>query len=185
MDHHYKEYCWKDGLPMGSEKADSLEGISYRILADPYRKWISIEQYRSGVFESVVYDSNLFDFRTLKTLNQAAWLKEKLSENEGHVRCLLRNQDDRAVLVEDYHFQHGKCHECRTTSIHGLPVSHQKILYKEHGSPFNGVILYDANDHIVMEKRYEIDKESGEFGELLSENWNVKIIPIPERICMK
>lgn len=171
MDQHYKNYCWRDGAPYGTEKTDSLQGKTYRVISDPYRKWISVEQYNSGNFESIIYDSYLFDFRTLKTLNQAAWLKETLSEDETKVRCLLRNQDDRAVLIEEYTFKDGKCQECRTSSVHGLPVSYQKILYKEHGAPFDGVILYDTNHHIVMEKRYEIEEESGEFGELVSENW--------------
>lgn len=171
MDQHYKNYCWRDGIPYGTEKTEILQNKTYRVISDPYRKWISVEQYQSGIFESVVYDSHLFDFRTLKTLNQAAWLKETLSDDENHVRCLLRDQDDRAVLIEEYSFKKGKCQDCRTLSVHGLPVSYQRILYQENGAPFNGVILYDANDHIVMEKRYKIDEKSGEFGELLCENW--------------
>ena len=173
MKDHYKNYFWKDGIPYGNDKTEILSGTTFRILSDPYRKWISIERYESSKFDRVVYDSHLFDFRTLKTLNQAAWQKEPLYEDEHVVKCLLRDQDDRAVLIEEYKFQSGKCKECHTSSIHGLPVSTQNIYYEALGAPFNGVVLFDTNNLVVMEKRYNIEEESGEFGELLSESWNV------------
>lgn len=173
MVNYYLDYCWKEGIPYGIRKLETPDQTSYRILADPYRKRISIEKYHEGNFFKVVYDSHLFDFRSLKTLNQAAWRKENLEEtSEKHLRRLIRDHDDRAVLIEEYTFTEGKCTECRTQSIHGIPVSHQHIYYASLGNSFNGVVLYDANDKIVMEKRYTIDESSGEFGELQNENWN-------------
>ena len=179
MTNHYLDYFWKDGAPNGTSKLATLDGPSYRIVSDPYRKWISIEHYINGKFASTVYDSHLFDFRSLKTLNQGSWQKENIDDGNS-VRCLIRNHDDRSVLIEEYTFTKGKCTECRTSSIHQVPVSRQVIYYKEFGYNFDGVVLFDANDHIVMEKKYAIDPASGEFGELISENWNMWDSPVME-----
>lgn len=167
MTANYLDYKWKEGIPYGIQKVSESAETSYRILSDPYRKWISIEQYQGNKFVKMIYDSILFDFRMLKTLNQAAWRKEQDAS-----RHLIRNQDDRAILIEEYSFQKGKCTACKTCSIHGILISQHKIHYKSLGDLFNGVVLYDANGHVVMEKRYAIDDSSNEFGELLSENWN-------------
>ena len=147
---HYQDYKWEKGFPYGIKKvSEPVQGETYRILADPYRKWISIEKYMNGEFESVVYDSNLFDFRNLSEVNQTAWQKIPLDDTTA----LIRNQDDRAIVYEHYLFEGDKCRECHVKSIHGVPLSTQKMYFKELGDDFNGVKLYDTNEHLVLVKK--------------------------------
>lgn len=174
MTEHYDDYLWKDGIPYGVGKTqDKDRNITYKILMDPYRKHISIEQYGKGAFKKVIYDSQLLDFRKLKPAEQNAWQKETMAENSEPI-SLIRNQDDRIVYMETYTFDNNLCRECRAHSPHGIPLSRQRMYYKELGDTFNGVILYDCNDHPVMSKTYEFDVETGEFTDLINENWHLE-----------
>lgn len=157
----FKSYYWKEGKPYGREKGDK-----FKIVVDPYHKRYSIEEYEKGEYKRVIYDSNLLDFRSLKDPRQASWLKEPFGENSS----LLRNQDDRVVLIEKYEFKGDKCSLCRYLSPQGIEIAFHKISLRDWGDPFDGVTLYDLNDMPIMQKKYTIEK--GEFLDLLEENWN-------------
>src|SRR5438105_2699280 len=73
--------------------------VSYKIIADPYYKRISIEKYIQGSFNSLLYDSAIFDFRHLKPAEQNAWQKTTVNDEEAKVICHIRNQDDRLILI--------------------------------------------------------------------------------------
>lgn len=172
MSQHYTDYVWKQGLPYGINTASSTENITYKIVSDPYHKRNSIERYVDGNFKDVVYDSALFDFRQLKLGEQLSWQKTSVAETENTAICHIRNQDDRLVLIEKYTFIKDRCKECHAFSPQGIPISVQKIYYTALNDPFNGVVLFDANDHPVMLKKYKIDEASGEFSDLLEEEWD-------------
>ncbi len=173
MPQFYKDYFWKKGIPFGTSFCHNPQGSStYKVIADPYKKWISIEKYNNEKLDSIIYDSQLFDFRSLSTINQTAWQKEKIKESENTLHCVIRNQDDRIILFENYTFKNGICRECTTTSAHGILVSFQKIYHQDLGDSYNGVILFDANQHPVVKKQYQLDSESKTFTQLLNEEWN-------------
>lgn len=173
---YFTDYYWKDGAPRGLSPIppeSKHEGISYKIVADPYNKRISLEKYDKGQFLSIIYDSALFDFRHLKPREQYAWQKATIEENDSQTICHIRNQDDRLILIEEYLFEENRCRECRAKSPHGLLISKQKILYKDLNDAFDGVILFDSNNHPIMLKKYKVDELSKEFTELLEEQWNM------------
>lgn len=170
MAKFYQDYYWKGGVPFGFLGSQA----GYKIVADPYRKWITIEQ---GV--KIVYDSRLIDFRKLHPSEQTGWEKTVLSETEEQAVSAIRNQDDRLVYLETAYFKKQRCHECHIHSPHGFLLSIHQMCYREEGAPFDGVVLYDANHHPVMIKKYLIDNRTGEFGELIEEIWdfeNIKIV---------
>jgi hypothetical protein len=174
LTQYYDDYVWKNGKPYGIGPTTTPEkGLSYKIVSDPYYKRISIEKYLSGDFFSLVYDSALFDFRTLKPAEQTAWQKTSLPEHEGKARCAIRNQDDRLILIEEYQFKGVFCWKCRSTTPHGILVAVQKMFYKSLKDPFDGVILYDVNEHPVIFKLYAIDALTKDFSELLEEEWDM------------
>lgn len=160
----YSDYLWKNGVPYGIN--GELKETTYQIISDPYHKWISIEKYFKGDYESTIYDSHLFDFRWLNPEQQTAW--QKITINDS---ALIRNQDHRALVRETYLFEKDKCRECRTYSIHGVLISIQKMRYTFLGDPINQVILYDANEHVVMSKEYNAD----EAGDFTTESSNPKV----------
>lgn len=173
MSKFFKDYVWKDGIPYGIQPTnENLSGNSYKIVMDPYRKRISIENYLDGLFSHIVYDSYLLNFRHLNPASQTAWQKELLPSGAA----LIRDQDDRIVFKETYVFEGDLCRECHVTSPHGVQLSIHKMYYKKFDDAFDGVILYDKNDRPVMQKTYAIDPESGQFTELLSEDWNLNKI---------
>jgi hypothetical protein len=174
MIKHYQDYYWKMGKPVGRGVVDPNASTSYKIIVDPYFKRFSVEKYRTGQLDKVVYDSYLFDFRHLKPREQAAWQRETIQEDENTMTSLLRNIDDRAILIEEQTFEKGQCRSCTIKSIHGLPVSVHKMYYKALNDPFNGVVLYDLEERPIMKKTYETDPETGEFTEVISENWNME-----------
>jgi len=159
----YKDYHWKEGAPVGEGPHSGSSG--FRIISDPYRKRLSVEQYREERFIATVYDSALFDFRLLKEEAQTAWRKEQVDET----LCLIRDQDDRIVVRERYFFEEGRCRSCEAWHPCGILISKQKIFYKELHDSFNGVILYDRIGKVVLKKEYAIDEKSGEFSALLRE----------------
>lgn len=176
MSKLYKDYIWKDGIPYGIQAIENCHSLCYKIPMDPYRKRIAIEKYDKGHFQSVIYDSGLFDFRHLNPSEQTAWQKTSLYESNEQAISAIYNQYDRLILIETYFFERGLCRSCRSSSGHGIFLSEQRILYECLGDTFNGVILLDANDHPVMSKRYKSDEISGEFTELLEELWDGSLI---------
>lgn len=173
MSKFYQDYVWKEGIPYGLGSA-SLDGSmpAYKIAMDPYRKRIALEMYCNGKFDAILYDSALFDFRHLKLGEQNAWQKVIVSENEEKAIAQIHNQDDRLVCVETYVFDQGLCLSCTAVSAHGILLSLQRIYYKSLGAAFDGVILFDACKHPVVQKSYARDPLSGEFSELLEEVWD-------------
>lgn len=174
MVQFYKNYIWKNGLPYGISacSGDALEkGMSFKIPSDPYHKRVSVEKYINGVFSSLIYDSALFDFRSLKQGEQLAWQKLTVNETENTAQCHIRNQDDRLILIEKYQFEKELCRECRAFAPIGVLLSTQKMFYKALNDPFNGVTLFDSNGHAVMSKHYEFDETTKEFTQLLKEDW--------------
>ena len=171
MVKHYRDYRWENGKPVGiSAFPELVQGVvSYKIVADPYYKWISIEKYIGTEWNGVVYDSKLFDFRVLKQGNQTAWSRTPLTTEN---RSLIRDENDRVICIEEYFFREGRCILCNVYSTHGILLSIQKILYTDFGDPFNGVALFDREGHSVMNKSYELDPETEEFGELKQEQWS-------------
>lgn len=177
MTKHYQDYKWKEGIPYGINALDSPRGINYKISMDPYRKRITIEKYQDQTFDTVLYDTAFLDFRSLKSLDQTAWQKSILTESPKQITCLLRNQDDRVVFVEEHHMENGCCRECRVHSPQGYPLSIHKMYYKALGDRFDGVILYDPQFRPVMYKTYQIDPKTSEFSDLIEECWKVEKTP--------
>jgi hypothetical protein len=181
MSQFYKKYCWKGGIPygLGTSETGKLEGVLYKIVMDPYRKRISIEEYFGEKFSAIIYDSALLDFRHLKTMDQSKWEKTTLEDTPEKTVCLIRNHDDRIVFIETYRFEGNFCRECQTHSPHGFLLSTHQMFYTQLKDPYNGAILYDQNNRIVMRKIYNADQHTGEFTELFSEEWDVKENLIP------
>lgn len=97
-----------------------------------------------------------------------AWQKEPLWEIGEKSAALIRNGDDRVILKEVYRFTDQICRECTIYTPQDHLVAVQKIYFVNLGDPFNGVILYDANDHVVMKKTYAVNEEN-QFTHLLEE----------------
>ncbi len=174
MIKYYKDYFWKDGIPRGIEALDTPEKESFKIVMDPYRRRISLEFYEGTQFIKTVYDSALVNFRHLKPEEQVGWQKEIVSESVEEVRCLIRNLDDRVIFLETHYFAGLQCKECHIFSPQGTLIGIQKIQRVFLGDDFDGVILFDAHQHPVMYKKYELD-ESDEFLNVLEESWNMQV----------
>lgn len=168
---YYKDYFWKDGLPYGDQLQSDPTSSNpcYKIVMDPYRKRVSIEKYACGQFVKTVYDSALLNFRNLNQMEQQSWQKFTLKEAENSMECLIRDQDDRVLFIETYRFEQNHCKECLATSPQGVLLFIQKIHYKILGDLKNEVILFDANQHPVMQKIYEADPLTGDFTHLIEE----------------
>jgi hypothetical protein len=175
MFKHFQDYYWKEGKPYGRKEVDSSQTpYSYKIIVDPYYKRFSIEKYYFAKFDRVIYDSYLLDFRHLTLKDQMAWQREVLREEKDLSVCLLRNQDDRAILIETLLFEGEQCRECTTRSVHGIDLCIHRMYYRSLQDRFNGVVLYDNEGHPVMMKMYETDPLTGEFTNLLFEEWNMQ-----------
>jgi hypothetical protein len=175
MFKHFQNYYWKDGKPYGVEVViPSQAPSSYKIVVDPYYKRFSIEKYRYAFFEKIIYDSILLDFRHLTLKDQIAWEREILKDDPEQSICLLRNQDDRCVLMETLTFEGNQCRSCLTSSIHGIPLSIHRMYYRCLKDHFDGVILYDLEERPVMIKTYETNPQTGEFTNLLTEEWDMQ-----------
>lgn len=166
----YSSYTWKKGVPVGVSRTEKQKGKTFRIVTDPYGVHTSLELYKDGEFLKTVYDSKVFNFKHLKEEYQHAWQKETLFETKTEKRCLIRNIEDRVVLIETYHFEKDHCKECVITSPHGMLLGREKISMKKLGDPENKVALFDALDNPVMEKHYLCD-EQGEFIQVESVTW--------------
>lgn len=172
MSKYFSDYFWRNGIPYGKGAVKEEFSSTYKIVMDPYRKHISIEKYAKGEFISVIYDSILLDFRQLKSLEQAAWQRIELSSTPQKVLCLIRNPDDRVLFLETHLFEQERCRECHIHSPHGHFLSVHKMFYTALGDPFNGVMLFDQNEHLVMYKHYEVDPLTCEFTQLTKEEWS-------------
>lgn len=168
---YYSDYVWKDRIPYGKGSVEPTHECCYKIVKDPYRKRFSIERYRNGKLDGVVYDSAIFDFRRLEPIHQMAWQREIIAETPHETQCIIRDQDDRAILVETQLFERNHCRQCHLKSLQGIFISTHRVLYISEGDAFDGVILYDANEHPVMIKRYKLG-ENGEFADLIEERWD-------------
>lgn len=172
MSDFFRDYLWEEGAPLGRGKTSKNEAISYRILSDPYRKRLSIEKYRYGRFDSVIYDSIHLDFRKLQPMHQLAWRKEILSQTDTQTLVLIRDETDRAVFLENNTFENELCRSCEITTPQGIPVCRHQLFYTNLGDSFNGVILMDNENHPVMRKVYSCD-DTGAFSELIKEEWKL------------
>lgn len=180
MSEHFVDYCWVDGVPIGVHPVEKpIKGFSYKIVSDPYKKRITIEKYHSESFFSVIYDSILLDFRQLRQLDPTAWQKVTIYESPQESKTLILSQEDRILFVETCRFKDLLCYECQIHSAHGLFLSTHRMYYKRSNDPFDGVILYDNQNHPVMFKSYKFDEEIQEFTELLEEQWNMLKHPLP------
>ena len=104
-----------------------------------------------------------------------------LKEEADQTICLLRNQDDRVVLIETLLYEQNRCRSCSLSSVHGIPLSIHRMFYRSCQDLFDGVVFYDAEKRPVMMKQYEIDPETGEFTNLIQEEWNMEILP---QLCL-
>ena len=180
MNYHCKEYYWKEGIPQCWMRVELSEAatlpLTYKIVIDPYYRRISIENYTHAHFVAVIYDSALLDFRKLHPDNQVGWQKEMLSEAPQEIVSLIRDHEDRVILFETQKFQDNWCRECCLSSPQGTLISIHKMYYTKQGDSFDGVGLFDANAHPVIQKNYAIN-EKGEFTHLISEKrkWEIGI----------
>lgn len=165
----FEDYVWKDGLPAGIHPTQQN---GYKMIADPYRKRISIERYQNDHFIETIYDSVFLDFRHLRNADQTAWERLITEEKENEMTCLIKNQDDRVLFQEHYLYENGICRNCEIRSPQGILLSNHRMYYQHFKDPFDGVALFDANAHLVMFKRYVCNAATFEFGELIEENWH-------------
>lgn len=184
MFKHFQDYYWKDGKPYGRQEVEASEAFfSYKIIVDPYYKRFSIEKYQYRHFDKIIYDSCLLDFRHLTAKDQIAWEREILKEERDFSLCLLRNQEDRAILTETLTFEESQCRACTTRSVHGILLSIHRMYYQCLNDNFDGVVLYDIEKRPVMMKVYETNPMTGEFTHILNEEWNMQAIPKLLQIC--
>ncbi len=174
MTTYFSDYYWKNGKPTGRGVVSTpdSETYCYKIVSDPYFKRISLERYKNGIWDSVLYDSLLLDFRKLNERDQLAWQKEILSEEQDHAVCLIRDQDDRVVFLEKHLISEKMPVSCEIFSPQGTHLANQKINYCFRGDAFNGVTLSDPNGRIILKKIYAFDEHSLQFAELLEEIWD-------------
>lgn len=170
----YSDFYWKRGVPLGLKKLQDYQTHSdaYKIVTDPYRKRFTIENYRFGIFQKVIYDSQLLDFRKLTMSEQVGWEREILSENSHKVEAIIRNMEERVVLLEKYHFEGGVCRECQIFSLQNNHLATQKMFYETLHDSFNGVLLFDATGRRVLKKVYQVNQE-GQFTHLLREEQEI------------
>lgn len=172
---HYLDYYWKSGKPYGKGKTNPFESpVSYKIIADPYYKRISVEKYSFLTFDTVIYDSLLLDFRHLTLKDQIAWERITLKEENNKTTSLLRDQYDRSLFIEIVTFEGNQSKTCHVRSIHGISLCTHRMFYQEWQDPFNGVILYDNENRRVMQKIYEINLVTKEFTNIIKEEWNME-----------
>ena len=167
---HYTNYYWEKGLPVGQQKVEDPASAarSYKIVADPYKKHITIESYKHGIFDDLLYDSHILDFRRLNEQQQMGWQKNTLDSTPELVVALIRDLNDRVIFLEYHHFQSSLCTKCEVFSPHGWLASVHQMSYQSLGGDFNGVVLYDRGNRPVLKKIYEVN-EDNEFTELLEE----------------
>ncbi|MDP1995258.1 MAG: hypothetical protein Q8K40_08450 [Ignavibacteria bacterium] len=175
MHKFYLDYYWNKGKPYGVKEVDEITSpISYKIVVDPYFKRFTVEKYEFGKFNQMIYDSILLDFRHLTTEHQIAWYRKLINEDNDQEVYLIRNHEDRAILLETITYENHLSRICQTQSAIGTNLSIHRMYYESLGDSFNGVILYDIENRPIMKKIYDFDPVQSEFTELLLEEWNMK-----------
>lgn len=173
----YREYFWKNGVPCGRnhvKETESLLSKTFKIVMDPYKKNISLEEYVEGKFNRLIYHSLLLDFRHLNPASQTAWERELIEETSNNSIFLIRDQNDRVMYIEKLSFKDNVCKDCHIYSPQNILLSFHKMFYSSWGDPFDGLILFDPNGQPIMQKKYQVDKEIEDFKELLEENWDME-----------
>lgn len=151
MHHYFRDYLWKDGKPYGVHKTPfSSEAILYRLVSDPYQKWITIEIYNKGSFQNILYDSRFLDFRKLTPTNQNAWRRQSVDETEAWIF----NEDDRLILKEVCLYKEEICREVKIYSPYHLLI----CCYEMEEGPAGPVSLWDSNGHRVMSRTFDSSK---------------------------
>jgi hypothetical protein len=164
----YEDYYWDKGVPKGRNLSAQQGQTTYKIFSDPYRKRYSVEEYHAGAFQKVLYDSSLFDFRSLFKEEDASWQRETISETATSAHTLIRNMEERIVLKEELNYTpEGDCTGCTLYSCHGVLLGRQMIFNQNQGAPFNGVEFRDVSGRIVLQKEYEKNQETGAFETLI------------------
>lgn len=167
----FRDYRWKNGKPYGVDRSNGKEGIAFRLVSDPYQKWLSIEEYCEGIFRRILYNSHFLDFRILKAAGgQPAWRRERINEVEGWIF----NEDDRLILQERCCFEGVFCLECQIFYPGGPLIALEKMSYLERGDGFNGLVLYDISGRPVMRRTYRECIE-GNFEEFEKQEWDVNL----------
>ncbi|MCC5832517.1 MAG: hypothetical protein JJU12_05685 [Chlamydiales bacterium] len=156
MHRYYEDYRWQEGRPRGIGKTSRGASLCYRIVSDPYHKWLSIEMYERGLFKELLYDSRLLDFRKLSPTEQLSWRKEPAGLREAWIF----NEDDRVILLESY-----RDGGCEIYSPHGVLLCRYAFLPEEAR-----IVLFDGHSHPVMTRQYRT-YEKGEFLDILREDW--------------
>jgi hypothetical protein len=169
---HFKDYCWCQGKPVGISKTSKETAQSFKIIGDAYHKRFSVERYEMGRFASVVYDSSLFDFRLLKKADEAGWQRETIEETGTHTLSLIRNMEERVILIEKAFFENNICRLCKIYSPQSIEIASQDICFRSRGDAFDGVMLKDILGRFILIKHYALDPETQEFGTLLDEIWD-------------
>ncbi len=172
MHPFYTDYVWKAGKPVGRDPHPEGETlpVSYKIITDPYFKHYSVERYHFGKYETLVYDSQLLDFRKLKPEHQQAWQSETVEVTKECVSCLIRDGNDRLILKEVHTFEEGLPKQVELFSLHGWHLLTTKLYYSHLGDAFSGALLFDREKRPVLKKTYQTD-EAGNFLEVLKEEW--------------
>jgi len=170
LEPFYQDYYWKNGRPCGAGVISPDKELVFKIIADPYFKHISVEQYKNGNFALLIYDSKLLDFRQLRQELPPAWEK---TQEKG--RTIIRDQNDRIAWIETYEFIGEQCRKCIVHSPHGIHLSTHQIYYSALGDPFDGVELFDSAGKMVMRKYYLLTEE-GDFGQVSEEIWDMQAI---------
>jgi hypothetical protein len=156
----YNDYMWKEGRPYGLSKVTHphVDEKYYRIVGDPYNKWISIEIYKGSVFKEILYDSRFLDFRKLKPSDQIGWRKEMIDAENAWIY----NEDDRLILKERSYNRQNLCCRIEIYSPYATLIGY----YEMPEGPLGALTtLFDGNDHCVMTRSYDFKKKK------FLENW--------------
>lgn len=177
----FQDYFWKEGIPIGlrPRKGVSLLPRHYKIVTDPYRKRWVVEKYTEGVWEGVIYDSALFDFRRLKIMAEEPWERETICRTREQETILLRDPEDRLVAREIFSFQGGKQKRWELQSIHGIPICSHTLFSTLWGDSFSGLVLRDREGRMILWKQYELDPNTHAFSKLVRESWDPHHEPSP------
>jgi hypothetical protein len=154
-EHFYRDYAWKKGSPHGFKRGAHLKGISYRILSDSYQKKVVIERYKNRKFDLCIYDSSLIDFRKLKNQEgKELWYSEELSFKKSDLEsALVRDECDRAVVIERYHYLEGTLVETEIFTPHQILIARQKFTYFSEDQLL--MKFYDVEGKLVFEERLD------------------------------
>lgn len=167
---HFKEIFWKNSRPQGRTLVQEPreEALSYTIIHDPYYKRISVERYKRGIFDQTVYDTALFDARSLTEREQLQWQRIAISENEEERVDALKDGNHRTLYLEKQRFEKGFPRACSFFSPHGLFLAKSSLFYELLGDSWSGVLLEDSEGRPILKKCYSANQE-GAFIDLKEE----------------